>query len=57
MRMPVATGNKKEGRPHASLHAAYSKYLILYGLIFIENPIINKSYKSTDFRIHFLSCC
>ena len=48
---------QKKGRPHASLHAAYSKYLILYGLIFIENPIINKSYKSTDFRIHFLSCC
>lgn len=53
----LITGNKKKGRPHASLHAAYSKYLILYGLIFIENPIINKSYKSTDFRIHFLSCC
>ena len=35
MRMPVATGNKKEGRPHASLHAAYSKYSILYRLILI----------------------
>ena len=51
------TGNKKEGRPHASLHAAYSKYPVSYTHLDVYKRQVDMNGESAQIaHLDALSC-